>query len=60
LENLTVKYNLGKPTHRNIDNIKYILKKQEKVWTGFIWLKIGTRNGEGCNATSASIKWVGI
>jgi hypothetical protein len=37
---------LGIPIHRWVDNIKMELKEIEwLVWTGLIWLRIGTRGG---------------
>jgi hypothetical protein len=37
---------LGRPRHRWEDNIKMELMKQGgKLWTGFIWLRIGTVGG---------------
>jgi hypothetical protein len=37
---------LGRPRRRWEDNIKMILERQDGVvWTGFIWLKIGTSDG---------------
>jgi hypothetical protein len=34
---------LGRPRYRWVDNIKIILEKSdEMVWTGSIWLKVGT------------------
>jgi hypothetical protein len=43
LENSEGKRPLERPRLTREDNIKIDLKKQDtKVWTGFIWLKIGT------------------
>jgi hypothetical protein len=37
---------LGRPSHRWVDNIKIDIKRQDGVlWTGFIWLRIGTNGG---------------
>jgi hypothetical protein len=33
---------LGRPTCRRDDNIKVDLREYGMVWTGLIWLKIGT------------------
>jgi hypothetical protein len=34
---------LGRPRRRWVDNIKWILERHDGVvWTGFIWLRIGT------------------
>jgi hypothetical protein len=34
---------LGRPKHRWLDNIRMGLREIEwKVWTGFIWLRMGT------------------
>jgi hypothetical protein len=41
------KRSLGRPRHRWVDNIKMDLREMGRVvWTGLIWLRIGT-NGEG-------------
>jgi hypothetical protein len=41
------KRQLGRPRHRWVDNIKIDLTEiNEMVWTGSIWLKIGTRGGK--------------
>jgi uncharacterized membrane protein len=34
----------GRPKRRQ-DNIKTNLKDNERVWTGFIWLRAGTSDG---------------
>ena len=50
---------LGRPRNRQKDNIKMDLQKQDVgVWTGSIWLRIGTGAGtcECCNGPSGSIK----
>jgi hypothetical protein len=40
------KRRLGKSRRRRKSNIKWILEKQDgMVWTGFIWLRIGTNRG---------------
>jgi len=36
--------------------LKWIFKKWDGVWTGFIWLKIGTGCYECCNEISGSTK----
>jgi hypothetical protein len=37
---------LGRPRYRWMDNIKWILEKQDgMVWTGLIWLRIGISGG---------------
>jgi hypothetical protein len=38
---------LGSPRHRLVDNIKIDLREREDgmVWTGSIWLRIGTSGG---------------
>jgi hypothetical protein len=37
---------LGKPRRRWVDNIKMDLRKKDgMVWTGLIWLRIGTSGG---------------
>jgi hypothetical protein len=37
-----VKRPLGGPRRRWVDNIKMDLRYDEVVWTGLIWLRIGT------------------
>jgi hypothetical protein len=42
LENLQGKRPLGRPRHRWEDNIRMDIREiGGKVWTGFIWLRIG-------------------
>jgi hypothetical protein len=36
---------LGRPRHRWVNNIKMDLRWDGIVWTGSIWLKIGTSGG---------------
>jgi len=36
---------LGRPRHRWEDNIKVDLKLCVRMWTGFIWLRIGCSGG---------------
>jgi hypothetical protein len=36
---------LGRTRHRFIDNIKMDLRQDGMVWTGSIWLGIGTSGG---------------
>jgi hypothetical protein len=36
---------LGRPRHRCMDNIKMDLIEVAVVWTGLIWLRIGTSGG---------------
>jgi hypothetical protein len=36
---------LGKPRRRWEDNTRMDLKESGKLWTGFIWLRIGTTGG---------------
>jgi hypothetical protein len=36
---------LGRPRHRWVDNIKIGLRQDGMVWTGSIWLRIGTSRG---------------
>jgi hypothetical protein len=36
---------LGRPRRRLEDNIKMDLRWDEVVWTGFIWLRLGTSRG---------------
>jgi hypothetical protein len=38
---------LGRPRRRWVDNIKMVLREREDgmVWTGSIWLRIGTSGG---------------
>jgi hypothetical protein len=36
---------LGRPRRRWVDNIKIDLRENGMVWTGSIWLKIGTSGG---------------
>jgi hypothetical protein len=36
---------LRKPTCRWVDNIKMYLRQDGVVWTGSIWLRIGTSGG---------------
>jgi hypothetical protein len=36
---------LGRPRRRWVDNIKINLRQDGMVWTGSIWLKIGTSGG---------------
>jgi hypothetical protein len=52
------KRQLGRPRRRWVDNIKMDLRKDRVVWTGLIWLRIGTSAGscEHGNETSGSIK----
>jgi hypothetical protein len=38
---------LGKPRHGWVDDIKMDLR-EGVVWTGFVWLKIGTNRGLLC------------
>jgi hypothetical protein len=41
-----VKRPLGRVGHRSEDNTRMGLKKKdEKLWTGFIWLRVGTSCG---------------
>jgi len=50
---------LGRPRRRWVDNIKMDLQKVGcGVWTGSIWLRIGTGGStcEYCNEPSGSIK----
>jgi hypothetical protein len=41
---------LGRPRYMYVDNIKMDLKEREYgvVWTGLIWLRIGTSEGLLC------------
>jgi hypothetical protein len=39
------KRSLGRPIHRWVDNIKMDLRYSGVVWTGLIWLRIGTSGG---------------
>jgi hypothetical protein len=39
------KRSLGRPRHRWVDNIKMDLRQDGLVWTGLIWLRIGTSGG---------------
>jgi hypothetical protein len=36
---------LGRPGHRWEDNIRVGLREIGWMWTGFIWLRIGTSSG---------------
>jgi hypothetical protein len=38
---------LGRPTRRRVNNIKMYLREREDgvIWTGLIWLRIGTSGG---------------
>jgi hypothetical protein len=36
---------IGRPRRRWMDNIKMTLRHNEVVWTGLIWLRIGTSGG---------------
>jgi hypothetical protein len=36
---------LGRPRRRWVDNIKIDLREDVMVWTGSIWLRIGTSRG---------------
>jgi hypothetical protein len=37
---------LGRPRRRWVDNIKWILQRQDGVvWTGLVWLRIATSGG---------------
>ena len=36
---------LGRPRHRSEDNFESFRKWDVGVWTGFIWLRIGTGGG---------------
>jgi hypothetical protein len=36
---------LGKPRRRRLDTIKMDLRENGMVWTGSIWLRIGTSGG---------------
>jgi hypothetical protein len=36
---------LGRPTRRWVDNIKMDLRYGGVIWTGLIWLRIGTSGG---------------
>jgi hypothetical protein len=36
---------LGSPRRKCVDNIKMDLGQDEVVWTGFIWLRLGTSGG---------------
>jgi hypothetical protein len=36
---------LGRPRRRWVDNIKIYLRQDGMVWTGSIWLRIGTSGG---------------
>jgi hypothetical protein len=36
---------LGRPICRWMDNIKMDLRDDGVIWTGFIWLRIGTSGG---------------
>jgi hypothetical protein len=39
------KTSLGRPRDRLEDNIKLDLRQEGMVWTGLIWLRIGTSGG---------------
>jgi hypothetical protein len=36
---------LGRPRRRWVDNIEMDLRQDESVWTGSMWLRIGTSGG---------------
>jgi hypothetical protein len=36
---------LGRPRRRRVDNIKTDLREDGMVWTGLIWLRLGTSGG---------------
>jgi hypothetical protein len=36
---------LGRPRHMWVDNIKMDLRSDSVVWTGLIWLRMGTGGG---------------
>jgi hypothetical protein len=39
------KERIGRPRHRCVDNTKMDLRWDGVVWTGLIWLRIGTSGG---------------